>query len=223
MAAETRKILDGDIAVIATCVRVPVFIGHGEALNVEFENAISVEAARAALRKAPGISVVDHRVDEGYVTPKGSSRRGFGLVSRIRRDPTVPNGLALWVVADKSAQGRGVERVQIAELLAKDHLAHRDHDHDPRQPRSRRTRTLTGIGHRAALPHLAAAAAILFASTLAAVGADDWQRVASQADNFVIDFPGPTEFTSSKKSQQTSRNSATGILVPPCFSAGRAL
>jgi aspartate-semialdehyde dehydrogenase len=129
MAAETRKILDGDIAVVATCVRVPVFVGHAEAIHVAFESAISVEAARAALRKAPGISVVDHRVDEGYVTPKEAAGEDSVFVSRIRRDPTVPNGLALWVVADNLRKGAALNAVQIAEVLGKDHLAHRGHDH----------------------------------------------------------------------------------------------
>jgi len=129
MAAETRKILDGDIAVVATCVRVPVFVGHAEAIHIEFESAISVEAARAALRKAPGISVVDHRVDEGYVTPKEAAGEDSVFVSRIRRDPTVPYGLALWVVADNLRKGAALNAVQIAEVLGKDHLAHRGHDH----------------------------------------------------------------------------------------------
>jgi aspartate-semialdehyde dehydrogenase len=129
MAVETRKILGGDIAVMATCVRVPVFVGHGEAVNVEFESAISVETARAALRKGPGISVVDHRVDEGYVTPKEAAGEDSVFVSRIRKDPTVPNGLALWVVADNLRKGAALNAVQIAEVLATDHLAHKGHDH----------------------------------------------------------------------------------------------
>jgi aspartate-semialdehyde dehydrogenase len=122
MAAETRKILDRDIAVTATCVRVPVFIGHAEAINVEFEQALSVESARAALRQAPGISVVDHRVDEGYVTPQESAGEDSVFVSRIRRDPTVPYGLNLWVVADNLRKGAALNAVQIAEVLARDHL-----------------------------------------------------------------------------------------------------
>jgi aspartate-semialdehyde dehydrogenase len=129
MAAETRKILDNNIAVIATCVRVPVFIGHGEAVTAEFEQSISVETARAALRKAPGVSVVDHRVDEGYVTPKEAAGEDAVYVSRIRRDPTVPHGLALWVVADNLRKGAALNAVQIAETLANDHLAHKGHDH----------------------------------------------------------------------------------------------
>ena len=87
MTVETRKILDPDIAVTATCVRVPVFIGHGEAINVEFERPLGEDEARAALRRAPGVSVVDHRVDEGYVTPAEAAGEDPVYVSRIRRDP----------------------------------------------------------------------------------------------------------------------------------------
>src|SRR5246127_4520060 len=86
MAVETRKILDPDIAVTATCVRVPVFIGHGEAVNVEFERQLTAERARAALRAAPGVVVLDHRVDEGYVTPQEAAGEDPVYVSRIRRD-----------------------------------------------------------------------------------------------------------------------------------------
>jgi aspartate-semialdehyde dehydrogenase len=126
MAVETRKILDPDIAVTATCVRVPVFIGHAEAVNVEFERPISEEEARAALRAAPGVSVVDHRVDEGYVTPQESAGEDPVFVSRIREDPTVPHGLNLWVVADNLRKGAALNAVQIAEILVRDHLAARD-------------------------------------------------------------------------------------------------
>ncbi len=122
MAAETRKILDPDIAVSATCVRVPVFIGHGEAVNVEFERALSADMARAALRRAPGVSVVDHRADEGYVTPTEAAGEDLVYVSRIRRDPTVPYGLNLWVVADNLRKGAALNAVQIAEILVADHL-----------------------------------------------------------------------------------------------------
>ncbi len=125
MAVETRKILDPDIAVTATCVRVPVFIGHAEAVNVEFERPLSVEEARAALRQAPGVSVVDHRVDEGYVTPQESAGEDPVYVSRIRRDPTVPHGLSLWVVADNLRKGAALNAVQIAEVLASDYLSTR--------------------------------------------------------------------------------------------------
>jgi aspartate-semialdehyde dehydrogenase len=122
MAAETCKILDPDIKVSATCVRVPVFIGHAEAVNVEFESALSVAEAREALRKAPGIIVLDHRTDEGYVTPVEAVGEDAVYVSRIRRDPTVEHGLSLWVVADNLRKGAALNAVQIAELLARDYL-----------------------------------------------------------------------------------------------------
>ena len=122
MAAETRKILDPDIAVTDTCVRVPVFIGHAEAINVEFERPITEQQARAALKAAPGISVIDHRADEGYVTPQESAGEDAVYVSRIRKDPTVPHGLNLWVVADNLRKGAALNAVQIAEILAKDYL-----------------------------------------------------------------------------------------------------
>jgi aspartate-semialdehyde dehydrogenase len=122
MGVETRKILDPDIAVTATCVRVPVFIGHAEAINVEFEGPISEAEARAALKKAPGVSVVDHRADEGYVTPHESVGEDSVYVSRIRKDPTVPYGLNLWVVADNLRKGAALNAVQIAEILVRDYL-----------------------------------------------------------------------------------------------------
>ena len=122
MVVETRKILDPDIAVTATCVRVPVFVGHAEAVNVEFARAITEERARAALRATPGVIVVDHRLDEGYVTPAEAAGEDAVYVSRIRRDPTVPNGLNLWVVADNLRKGAALNAVQIAEILAKDYL-----------------------------------------------------------------------------------------------------
>ena len=135
MAVETRKILDPDIAVHATCVRVPVFIGHAEAVNVEFENPISVEQARAALKAAPGVSVVDHRVDEGYVTPQESAGEDSVFVSRIRRDPTVKHGLGLWVVADNLRKGAALNAVQIAEILMRDYLEDRSGGNDVKQRR----------------------------------------------------------------------------------------
>jgi aspartate-semialdehyde dehydrogenase len=122
MQVETRKILDPDIAVSATCVRVPVFIGHSEAVNVEFENPITVEQAREVLRKAPGISLVDFRQDEGYVTPVECTGEDAVYVSRIRKDPTVPNGLSLWVVSDNLRKGAALNAVQIAERLVRGHL-----------------------------------------------------------------------------------------------------
>ena len=117
MAVETRKILDPDIAVIATCVRVPVFIGHGEAVHVEFERPVTVGEARAALREAPGVSVVDVREDGGYVTPLEAAGEDDVFVSRLRKDTTVPNGLAFWCVADNLRKGAALNAVQIAETL----------------------------------------------------------------------------------------------------------
>ena len=122
MAVETRKILDPDIAVTATCVRIPVFIGHGEAINVELERPLGEDDARAALRRAPGITVVDDRADEGYVTPTEAAGEDQVYVSRIRRDPTVPHGLSLWVVADNLRKGAALNAVQIAEILVRDHF-----------------------------------------------------------------------------------------------------
>jgi aspartate-semialdehyde dehydrogenase len=135
MAVETRKILDPDIAVHATCVRVPVFIGHAEAVDVEFESPISVEQARAALKAAPGVSVIDHRVDEGYVTPQESAGEDAVFVSRIRRDPTVKHGLSLWVVADNLRKGAALNAVQIAEILMRDYLEDRSGGNDVKQRR----------------------------------------------------------------------------------------
>ena len=122
MVVETRKILDPDIAVTVTCVRVPVFIGHAEAVNVEFERPVSEERARAALRNAPGVVVVDHRADEGYVTPVEAAGEDAVYVSRIRRDPTVPHGLNLWVVSDNLRKGAALNAVQIAEILGSKYL-----------------------------------------------------------------------------------------------------
>ena len=122
MVVETKKILDPSIDVIATCVRVPVFIGHGEAVHIEFENEIDEDTARAALAAAPGVVVVDKRVDEGYVTPEESATEDDVYVSRIRRDPTVENGLAMWVVSDNLRKGAALNTVQIAEELIKRHL-----------------------------------------------------------------------------------------------------
>jgi len=123
MAVETKKILDPRIEVTATCVRVPVFIGHAEAVNVEFARPITVSEAREALRAAPGVSVVDYRVDEGYVTPVESAGEDAVYVSRIRQDPTVKNGLSLWVVSDNLRKGAALNAVQIAEALIKSYMA----------------------------------------------------------------------------------------------------
>ncbi|MDJ0935750.1 MAG: aspartate-semialdehyde dehydrogenase [Kiloniellales bacterium] len=122
MMVETKKILDPAIKLVATCVRVPVFIGHAEAINLEFEASISVEEARAALREAPGVSVIDHRADEGYVTPVEAAGDDAVFVSRLREDPTVENGLSLWVVSDNLRKGAALNTVQIAEALIEDYL-----------------------------------------------------------------------------------------------------
>jgi aspartate-semialdehyde dehydrogenase len=122
MMVETKKILDPAIKVVAHCVRVPVFIGHSEMVNIECENPISAGEARAALKRAPGIAVVDHRQDEGYVTPVECAGEDQVFVSRIREDSTVENGLSFWVVADNLRKGAALNAVQIAELLVKDHL-----------------------------------------------------------------------------------------------------
>lgn len=122
MTAETRKILDPDIAVHATCVRVPVFIGHAEAVNVEFEKPVDEAAARRALQGAAGVTVIDHRANEGYVTPVECAGEDAVYVSRLRRDPTVKNGLSFWCVADNLRKGAALNAVQIAEVLARDHL-----------------------------------------------------------------------------------------------------
>jgi aspartate-semialdehyde dehydrogenase len=122
MTVETKKILDPSINVVATCVRVPVFISHSEAVTIEFESEMSVEAARAALRSAPGITVVDHRADEGYVTPLEVAGEDNVYISRIRKDPTVKHGLALWIVGDNLRKGAALNAVQIAEVLAQEYL-----------------------------------------------------------------------------------------------------
>jgi len=117
MTMETKKILDSSIAVHATCVRVPVFIGHGEAVNVEFENSVTAGEARALLRESPGIEVVDVREDGGYVTPLECQGEDAVFVSRIRKDPTVPHGLSFWCVSDNLRKGAALNAVQIAETL----------------------------------------------------------------------------------------------------------
>lgn len=122
MTAETRKILDPDVAVHATCVRVPVFVSHSESVNVEFERPVDEAAAREALKNAPGIVVVDHRANEGYVTPVEATGEDAVYVSRIRRDPTIKNGLSFWCVSDNLRKGAALNAVQIAEVLARDYL-----------------------------------------------------------------------------------------------------
>jgi aspartate-semialdehyde dehydrogenase len=117
MTAETKKILDPRIRVVATCVRVPVFISHSEAVNVEFENPITADEARELLRRAPGVMVVDRREDAGYITPYEAAGEDATYVSRLREDPTVEHGLAMWVVSDNLRKGAALNAIQIAELL----------------------------------------------------------------------------------------------------------
>lgn len=117
MTAETKKILDKKIKLTATCVRVPVFVGHAESVNVEFEKPISDDEAREILREAPGLLVIDKREDGGYVTPVECVGEFATFVSRIRVDPTVDNGLAFWVVSDNLRKGAALNAVQIAELV----------------------------------------------------------------------------------------------------------
>jgi aspartate-semialdehyde dehydrogenase len=122
MVVETKKILDPAIKVTATCVRVPVFVSHSEAVNIEFEDEISADEARKILREAPGVMVVDKRENGGYVTPVEAVGDYATYVSRIREDPTVDNGLSLWVVSDNLRKGAALNAVQIAELLGRKHL-----------------------------------------------------------------------------------------------------
>ncbi len=117
MAVETKKILDPNVPVIATCVRVPVFIGHSEAVYVEFENPVSVKEARDVLAKAPGVVVEDRHVPGGYITPIECQGEDATFVSRIRKDPTVEHGLAFWCVSDNLRKGAALNAVQIAEVL----------------------------------------------------------------------------------------------------------
>jgi aspartate-semialdehyde dehydrogenase len=117
MVVETKKILDPNIAVHATCVRVPVFIGHGEAVNVEFEKPVTAGEARACLRDAPGVEVVDVREDGGYVTPLEAAGEDPVFVSRIRKDPTVEHGISFWCVSDNLRKGAALNAIQIAETL----------------------------------------------------------------------------------------------------------
>ena len=117
MTAETQKILDPNIQLVATCVRVPVMVGHSEAVNVEFESPLDEDEAREILRDAEGIVVVDKREDGGYITPKEAQGEFPVYVSRIRKDPTVENGLAFWCVADNLRKGAALNAVQIAQLL----------------------------------------------------------------------------------------------------------
>ncbi|MBQ0816701.1 MAG: aspartate-semialdehyde dehydrogenase [Hyphomicrobiaceae bacterium] len=117
MVAETKKIIDPKIKVTATCVRVPVFVGHAEAVNIEFENEITVDEAREILRAAPGVLVVDKREDGGYVTPVECVGDFATFVSRIRDDQTIDNGLSMWIVSDNLRKGAALNTIQIAETM----------------------------------------------------------------------------------------------------------
>ncbi len=122
MMVETKKILGSRIKLTATCVRVPVFVGHSEAVNIEFENELTADRAMDILREAPGIMLVDKREDGGYVTPVESAGDSATYVSRVREDPTVEHGLSLWVVSDNLRKGAALNAVQIAELLGRECL-----------------------------------------------------------------------------------------------------
>ena len=122
MNVETKKILDPKIKVTATCVRVPVFIGHSEAINIECDEPITAEEARQILRKAPGVQVIDQHDNEGYITPVEVAGDDPVFVSRIREDYTVDNGLSFWCATDNLRKGAALNAVQIAELLVKEHL-----------------------------------------------------------------------------------------------------
>jgi aspartate-semialdehyde dehydrogenase len=117
MVAETKKILDKSIKVTATCVRVPVFVGHSEAVNIEFEDFLDEHEARDILREAPGVLVVDKRENGGYITPVECVGEYATYVSRIRQDSTIENGLSMWVVSDNLRKGAALNAVQIAEIL----------------------------------------------------------------------------------------------------------
>ncbi len=122
MVVETKKILDPKIKVTATCVRVPVFVGHSEAINIEFANEITAKQAQEILRESPGIMLVDKREDGGYVTPIESVGESATFISRVREDATVENGLVLWCVSDNLRKGAALNAVQIAELLGRNYL-----------------------------------------------------------------------------------------------------
>jgi len=117
MVAETKKILDPKIKLTATCVRVPVFIGHSEAVNVEFDKPITAEEAREILREAPGCLVIDKHEPGGYMTPHEAAGEDATYISRIREDATVEHGLNFWVVSDNLRKGAALNAIQIAEVL----------------------------------------------------------------------------------------------------------
>jgi len=124
MINETKKILDEDIKITATCVRIPVFVGHSESVNIEFDSPLSENKATELLSNFKNITVVDHRKDEGYVTPVESAGEDKVYISRIRQDFSVDNGLNLWVVSDNLRKGAALNAVQIAEVLISKYSQH---------------------------------------------------------------------------------------------------
>jgi aspartate-semialdehyde dehydrogenase len=114
--------IDPEIALTVTCVRVPVMVGHSEAVNIEFHEPLDEDEAREILREAPGLIVIDKREDGGYITPIECVGDGATYVSRVREDPTVDNGLTIWCVSDNLRKGAALNAVQIAELLGRRHL-----------------------------------------------------------------------------------------------------
>ena len=122
MSVETKKILDRNIEVTATCVRVPVFVSHSESLNIEFLSDISEKEAYKALKNAPGVMLLDRRKDAGYATPLDCVHEDEVYVSRLRKDTTVKHGLNMWLVCDNLRKGAALNAVQIAELLVKDYI-----------------------------------------------------------------------------------------------------
>jgi aspartate-semialdehyde dehydrogenase len=118
MSAETKKILDPAIELVAHCVRIPVFIGHSEAVFIETEKPMTEKAVRDLLRESDGVTVIDHRADEGYVTPHEVAGEDAVFISRIRKDPTIENGMVFWCVSDNLRKGAALNSVQIAELVA---------------------------------------------------------------------------------------------------------
>jgi aspartate-semialdehyde dehydrogenase len=124
MVAETKKILDPKIKLTCTVVRVPVFVSHSEAVNIEFENPIDDDEVRGILRQAPGVLVIDKREPGGYITPIDAVGDFATFVSRIRSDPTVDNGINMWVVSDNLRKGAALNAIQIAEMLVEQHLRH---------------------------------------------------------------------------------------------------
>ena len=125
MVAETKKILDPKIELVAHCVRIPVFVGHSEAVFIESHKPMNENAVRELLSSASGVVVVDHRANEGYVTPQEAAGEDAVYISRIRKDPTVENGMVFWCVSDNLRKGAALNSVQIAELLIQRNISGR--------------------------------------------------------------------------------------------------